>query len=82
LWAVLVAGIGMARPQFPGGLGGQRAVIAVTVVLAAVVMGVAVQVALRNRPSSLGRSTRVDVGRPLAQEPEIPEDAREECHDH
>jgi hypothetical protein len=44
LWAVLVAGIGMARPQFPGGIGGQRAVIAVTVVLAAVVMGVAVQV--------------------------------------
>jgi hypothetical protein len=34
----------MARPQFPGGIGGQRAVIAVTVVLAAVVMGVAVQV--------------------------------------
>jgi hypothetical protein len=44
LWAVLVATIGLTRPQFPGGVGGQRAVIAVTVVLAAVVMGVAVQV--------------------------------------
>lgn len=44
LWAVLVAWIGLTRPQFPGGVGGQRAVIAVTVVLTAVVMGVAVQV--------------------------------------
>jgi hypothetical protein len=44
LWAVLIAGIGLSRPQFPGGAGGQRAVIAVTVVLAAVVMGVAFQV--------------------------------------
>jgi hypothetical protein len=44
LWAVLVAGVGMSRPQFPGGVAGERAVIAVTVVLAAVVMGVAVQV--------------------------------------
>ena len=43
-WAVLVAGIGFVRPQFPGGLLGERAVIAVTVVLAAVVMGVAVSV--------------------------------------
>jgi hypothetical protein len=43
-WAVLVAGIGLSRPQFPGGVGGERAVIAVTVVLAAVVVGVAVQV--------------------------------------
>jgi hypothetical protein len=43
-WAVLVGVVGMARPQFPGGTAGERAVIAVTVVLAAVVMGVAVQV--------------------------------------
>ena len=44
LRAVLVATIGLTRPQFPGGVGGQRAVIAVTVVLTAVVMGIAVQV--------------------------------------
>jgi len=44
LWAVLVAGIGISRPQFPGGVGGERAVIAVTVVIAAVVMAIAVQV--------------------------------------
>jgi hypothetical protein len=43
LWAVLVAAIGFARPQFPGGAAGQRAVIAVTVALTVVVMGVAVQ---------------------------------------
>ena len=45
VWAVLVAGIGLSRPHFPGGVAGERAVIAVSVVLAAVVMGVAVQVA-------------------------------------
>jgi len=44
LWAVLVAWVGMTRPRFPGGVSGERAVIAVTVVLAAVAMGVAVQV--------------------------------------
>jgi hypothetical protein len=44
VWAALVAGIGLTRPQFPGGLGGQRTVMAVTVLLAAVVMGIAVQV--------------------------------------
>lgn len=43
-WAALISGIGFLRPQFPGGLVGERAVIAVTVVLAAVVIGVAVQV--------------------------------------
>ena len=44
LWAVLVAWVGMTRPRFPGGVSGERSVIAVTVVLAAVAMGVAVQV--------------------------------------
>ena len=44
-WAALVAGIGLARPNFPGGVAAQRAVIAVSVLLAAVTMGVAVQVA-------------------------------------
>lgn len=44
LWAALIAGLGLSRPQFPGGVAGQRALIAVTVVLVAVVVGVAVQV--------------------------------------
>ncbi len=43
-WAALVAGFGLSRHGFPGGLMGQRAVIAVTVMIVAVVMGIAVQV--------------------------------------
>jgi hypothetical protein len=45
VWAAIIAGVGLARPAFPGAAGGQRAVIALTLVLAAVVMGVAVQTA-------------------------------------
>ena len=45
LWAALIAGIGLARPRFPGGAGGQRAVMALTVVLTVIVMGVAVTTA-------------------------------------
>ncbi len=43
-WAALVAGLGLSRGGFPGGATGQRALIAVTVVIVVVVMGVAVQV--------------------------------------
>ena len=45
LWAALVAGIGLARPRFPGGAGGQRAVMGLTVVLTVIVMGIAVTTA-------------------------------------
>jgi hypothetical protein len=45
LWAAIIAGVGLARPRFPGGGGGQRAVIAVSVILTVIVMGVAVQTA-------------------------------------
>jgi hypothetical protein len=44
-WAAIIAGVGLARPRFPGGAGGQRALIAVTVIITAIVMGVAVQTA-------------------------------------
>jgi hypothetical protein len=44
-WAALVAGFGLARPNFPRRVAAERAVIAVSVLLAAVAMGVAVQVA-------------------------------------
>jgi hypothetical protein len=44
LWAAVVAGLGLSRPQFPGGAAGQRALIAVTVVLVATVIGIAAQV--------------------------------------
>lgn len=42
-WAALVSGLGLSRPQFPGGLVGQRAVMGVTLLLVVVVMGIAVQ---------------------------------------
>ena len=44
VWAAVVAGLGLRRPAFPGGVAGQRAVMAITLVLAVVVMGIAVQV--------------------------------------
>ena len=44
VWAALVAGIGLNRPHFPGGAVGQRAVMGISVVLAAVVMAIAVQI--------------------------------------
>jgi hypothetical protein len=33
LWAVVLAGLGLNRPKFPGGTGGQRGVIAISFVL-------------------------------------------------
>ena len=45
LWAAVIAGVGLARPRFPGGAGGQRVVMAITVVLTVIVMGIAVQTA-------------------------------------
>jgi hypothetical protein len=43
VWAfVLSLGLGLRKPDFPGGLPGQRAVIAVTAVLVAATMAAAV----------------------------------------
>jgi hypothetical protein len=42
LWAVVLAAIGLKQPTFPGDSGGARGVIALTVVLVVVAMGVAV----------------------------------------
>jgi hypothetical protein len=41
-WAVVLAAFGLRSPRFPGGIGGQRAVVAVSLVLAVVAMGAAV----------------------------------------
>ena len=41
-WAVVLGAIGLSRPQFPGGLTGERGVIAITVVLVAATMSMAV----------------------------------------
>jgi hypothetical protein len=43
VWAVVVSlGLGLRKPDFPGGLSGQRAVVAVTAVLVALTMTLAV----------------------------------------
>jgi hypothetical protein len=42
VWAVVLAFLGLRSPSFPGGAGGQRAVIVLSLVLAVVAMGTAV----------------------------------------
>jgi hypothetical protein len=42
VWAVVLASLGLTRPEFPGGAGGQRAVIGISVVLMVVAMAMAV----------------------------------------
>jgi hypothetical protein len=42
LWAVVLAGIGMQRPDFPGNATGQRAVIGLTVMFVALAIGAAI----------------------------------------
>jgi hypothetical protein len=41
-WAVVLAGLGLSRPSFPGGAGGQRLVIGISFVLMVVAMAMAV----------------------------------------
>ncbi len=42
VWAVVLAGVGLTQPDFPGGARGQRAVIAVSAVLMAVAIAMAI----------------------------------------
>jgi hypothetical protein len=42
LWAVLLAGIGLSRPEFPGNRTGERGVIAITFVLIVLAIGAAI----------------------------------------
>jgi hypothetical protein len=42
IWAVVLAGLGLNRPQFPGGRGGERGVIAITFVLVVLAIGAAI----------------------------------------
>ena len=41
-WAVVLAGMGLTRPAFPFGAEGQRAVMAISVLLAALAIGTAI----------------------------------------
>lgn len=44
LWAAVIAGLGLRQEKFPGTVGGQRVVVAITVILVATVIGIAAQV--------------------------------------
>jgi hypothetical protein len=44
-WAVILAGLGLTRPSFPGGVAGQRAVIGISLTLAALTLGLAIATA-------------------------------------
>ena len=44
-WAVGISAAGLTSPSFPGGVGGQRAVVLVSLVLAAVAIGMAIATA-------------------------------------
>jgi hypothetical protein len=45
LWAVVLATLGLRNPSFPGDAGGQRLVMAISLVFAVAAMGLAVYVA-------------------------------------
>ena len=42
LWAVILAAIGLNRPEFPGNLRGQRVVIAISFTLMAIAIAMAI----------------------------------------
>ena len=42
VWAVVLAGIGLRRPDFPGNMTGQRGVIAISFVLIVIAIGAAI----------------------------------------
>jgi len=42
IWAVVLAAMGLSRPTFPGNAGGQRGVIAISLVLAVITIAMAV----------------------------------------
>ncbi len=42
VWAVILASIGLTRPSFPDNAGGQRTVVAISLVLAAVAVAMAI----------------------------------------
>jgi hypothetical protein len=42
LWAVILASIGLTRPEFPYGPGGQRVVMGISVLLVVIAIGMAI----------------------------------------
>jgi len=65
VWALILSlGLGLRRPQFPGGLGGQRVVIAVSVVLALAAVSMAVVTA--GTPAREGKGTASSTSQAVA----------------
>ena len=65
VWALILSlGLGLRRPQFPGGLGGQRAVIGVSVVLVLAVVSMAVVTA--GTPAREGKGTASSTSQAVA----------------
>ena len=42
VWAVVLASVGLTRPEFPYGLGGQRLVIGISVLLVVIAIAMAI----------------------------------------
>jgi plastocyanin len=53
-WAVLLAFLGLSRSSFPGGRNGQRAVVGISVVLAAAAIGTAIGTGSTEKPEAKG----------------------------
>jgi len=65
VWALILSlGLGLRRPQFPGGLGGQRAVIGVSVVL--VLAAVSMAVVTAGTPAREGKGTASSTSQAVA----------------
>jgi uncharacterized cupredoxin-like copper-binding protein len=54
VWAVVLAFLGLSRATFPGGRSGERAVIGISVVLAAAAVGTAIGTASTEKPEAKG----------------------------
>ena len=54
IWAVVLAYLGLSRASFPGGRSGERAVIGISVVLAAATIGTAIGTASTEKPEAKG----------------------------
>jgi plastocyanin len=54
VWAVVLAFLGLSRASFPGGRTGERAVVGVSVVLAAAAVGTAIGTASTEKPEAKG----------------------------
>jgi plastocyanin len=76
-WALIVSvGLGLRRPHFPGGLGGERVVIAISVVLvlaavssAVITAGVPAKAGAAARPSAQSSATGEPAKAPAARAP-------------